>query len=65
MHELVRVNCRKISQNFSPAGVTSPFVAQPIEQALPATRLNDHRALSRFLLPGRRSARLHKYPGAI
>jgi hypothetical protein len=32
---------------------------------LPSTRLNDRRARSPLLLPGRRAARSHKYPGAI
>jgi hypothetical protein len=30
MREQVPVNCRRIWQNFSPAGVTSPFVARAI-----------------------------------
>jgi hypothetical protein len=38
MREQVPVNCRRISQNLSPAGVTSPFVAR----AMP-TRSSDKR----------------------
>jgi hypothetical protein len=38
MHKEVPVNCRNISQAFSPAGVTSPFVAR----AMP-TRSSDKR----------------------
>jgi len=33
MRERAPVNCRRISQNFSLAGVTSPFEARAKEQA--------------------------------
>ena len=52
MREEVPDNCRRISQNFSPAGVTSPFVAR----AMP-TRSSDKRLRKYANLSSQRSSR--------
>src|SRR6476660_7363151 len=52
MRERVPVNCRRISQTFSPAGLASPFVAR----AMP-TRSSDKRLRKYANLSSQRSSR--------
>jgi len=53
MREWVPVNCRKISQNFSPAGVTSPLAARAMPTRSSDKRLRKYANLAAAAAPAR------------